>query len=170
LSGASKKERVDVLLVERGLAETRAKAQALVLAGEVVAGDRRVRQARHPHRGGPGAAAQGRRAEVVSRGGIKLEAALDHFALDVEGALCADIGASTGGFTDCLLQRGAKKVWSIDVGRAQLAREAPPGPAVVSREGINARALSDSELPRAGAGRGGRRQLHSRWRWCCRRW
>ena len=143
----TKKERVDVLLVERGLAETRAKAQALVLAGEVVADDRRVDK--------PGTRIdvdselrlKGEGLKFVSRGGLKLEAALDHFAIDVTQALCADVGASTGGFTDCLLQRGAKKVWAIDVGKAQLHEKLRQDPRVVSREGVNARALSEAELP-----------------------
>jgi 23S rRNA (cytidine1920-2'-O)/16S rRNA (cytidine1409-2'-O)-methyltransferase len=142
-----KKERIDILLVERGLAESRAKAQALVIAGEVVADDQRVDK--------PGTRIsveaelrlKGEGLKFVSRGGLKLEAALDHFKLDVEDALCADIGASTGGFTDCLLQRGAKKVWAIDVGKAQLHEKLRQDPRVISMEGVNARALSAAELP-----------------------
>ncbi len=147
MSRAPRRERIDVLLVERGLAESRAKAQALVLAGEVVADDQRVDK--------PGTRVsveaelrlKGEGLKFVSRGGLKLQEALDHFGIDVEGALCADIGASTGGFTDCLLQRGAKKVWAIDVGRAQLHEKLRKDPRVVSSEGVNARALSQAELP-----------------------
>lgn len=141
------KERLDVLLVERGLAPTRAKAQALVLAGQVVVDDRRVDK--------PGTRVareavlrlKGEVLRYVSRGGLKLEAALDRFGLDVTGALCADIGASTGGFTDCLLQRGAAKVYAIDVGTAQLHEKLRQDPRVISREGVNARQLPDDALP-----------------------
>jgi 23S rRNA (cytidine1920-2'-O)/16S rRNA (cytidine1409-2'-O)-methyltransferase len=83
----------------------------------------------------------------VSRGGLKLEAALRHFRLDVRGAVCADIGASTGGFTDCLLQAGAARVYALDVGRGQLHARLRSDPRVVLREGVNARHLGQSELP-----------------------
>ena len=90
--------------------------------------------------------------KYVSRGGLKLEAALDAFKLDPKGLVCADIGASTGGFTDCLLQRGAVKVHAIDVGKAQLHQKLRADPRVISREGINARHLTDEDLPeRVGA-------------------
>jgi 23S rRNA (cytidine1920-2'-O)/16S rRNA (cytidine1409-2'-O)-methyltransferase len=136
-----------VLLVERGLAETRAKAHALVLAGQVVVDDMRVDK--------PGTRVsieaelrlKGEVLKYVSRGGLKLEAALDAFALDPKGLVCADIGASTGGFTDCLLQRGAVKVHAIDVGKAQLHQKLRADPRVVSREGVNARHLTDDDLP-----------------------
>jgi 23S rRNA (cytidine1920-2'-O)/16S rRNA (cytidine1409-2'-O)-methyltransferase len=142
-----RKERIDVLLVERGLAESRARAQALVLAGEVVADDRRVDK--------PGALVS-REAEIrlkgealpyVSRGGLKLKAAIDRFQLDVRGRTCADIGASTGGFTDCLLQEGAAKVHAIDVGYGQLHARLRADERVVSRERVNARYLTDADLP-----------------------
>jgi 23S rRNA (cytidine1920-2'-O)/16S rRNA (cytidine1409-2'-O)-methyltransferase len=142
-----KKERIDVLLVERGLAESRAKAQALVLAGEVVADDQRVDKPGTRINVEAELRLKGEGLKFVSRGGLKLEAALDAFKLDVRDALCADIGASTGGFTDCLLQRGAKKVWAIDVGKAQLHEKLRQDPRVVSMEGVNARALSAAELP-----------------------
>ncbi len=141
-----KKERLDVLMVERGLAESRAKAQALVLAGQVVVGDKRVDK--------PGALVpadaeirlKGELARYVSRGGLKLEAALDRFGLDVAGRVCADIGASTGGFTDCLLQRGAAKVYAIDVGYGQLHEKLRQDGRVVSIERVNARHLTEAEL------------------------
>jgi len=143
----SRRERVDVLLVERGLAPSRAKAQALVLAGQVVVGDQRVDK--------PGAQVpvdaevrlKGEVLPYVSRGGLKLKGALDHFGLRVAGEVCADIGASTGGFTDCLLQEGATRVYAIDVGRAQLHEKLRQDPRVISREQVNARALTDEELP-----------------------
>ncbi len=142
-----KKERLDVLLVERGLAESRAKAQALVLAGQVVVDDQRADK--------PGARVpveaelrlKGVGLKFVSRGGLKLEAALQAFHLDVRGAVCADIGASTGGFTDCLLQRGAARVHAIDVGYGQLHEKLRKDPRVVSRERVNARHLTDEDLP-----------------------
>jgi 23S rRNA (cytidine1920-2'-O)/16S rRNA (cytidine1409-2'-O)-methyltransferase len=142
-----KKERLDVLLVEFGLAPTRAKAQALVLAGQVVVDDQRVDK--------PGTRVS-TEAEVrlkgvpmpyVSRGGLKLEAALRHFQLDVRGAVCADVGASTGGFTDCLLQAGAARVYALDVGRGQLHARLRSDPRVVLHEGVNARHLAPSDLP-----------------------
>jgi 23S rRNA (cytidine1920-2'-O)/16S rRNA (cytidine1409-2'-O)-methyltransferase len=142
-----RKERLDVLLVERGLAESRTKAQALVLAGQVVVGDQRVDK--------PGALVpveaelrlKGEVLPYVSRGGLKLKAALDHFQLEVKGAICADIGASTGGFTDCLLQHGAAKVHAIDVGYGQLHDKLRGDPRVRSRERVNARYLTDEDLP-----------------------
>ena len=142
-----RRERVDVLLVERGLAPSRAKAQALVLAGQVVVADQRVDK--------PGALVptdaelrlKGEVLPYVSRGGLKLKGALDAFQLRVAGEVCADIGASTGGFTDCLLQEGAVKVYAIDVGRAQLHEKLRQDPRVISREQVNARALADEDLP-----------------------
>lgn len=141
-----KKERLDVLLVDRGLAESRTKAQALILAGEVVVGDQRVDK--------PGTRVaveaelrlKGEGIKYVSRGD-QLEAAINRFGLDVRGKVCADIGASTGGFTDCLLQRGAARVYAIDVGWGQLHEKLRKDPRVVSRERVNARNLSPDELP-----------------------
>jgi 23S rRNA (cytidine1920-2'-O)/16S rRNA (cytidine1409-2'-O)-methyltransferase len=141
-----------VLLVEKGLAESRAKAQALVLAGQVVVDDNRVDK--------PGTRVsveaelrlKGEVLKYVSRGGLKLEAALDAFKLDPQSLVCADIGASTGGFTDCLLQRGATRVHAIDVGKAQLHQKLRADARVISREGVNARHLTDEDLPeRVGA-------------------
>jgi 23S rRNA (cytidine1920-2'-O)/16S rRNA (cytidine1409-2'-O)-methyltransferase len=138
---------VDVLLVEAGLAPTRARAQALVLAGQVVVEDQRVDK---PGARVPVEAAlrlKGEPMRYVSRGGLKLEAALRHFALDVRGAVGADIGASTGGFTDCLLQAGAARVHALDVGRGQLHSRLRSDPRVLSREGVNARYLTSECLP-----------------------
>jgi 23S rRNA (cytidine1920-2'-O)/16S rRNA (cytidine1409-2'-O)-methyltransferase len=142
-----KKERLDVLVVDKGLAESRTRAQALILAGQVVVDDQRVDK---PGTRVPVDAVvrlKGEGLKFVSRGGLKLEAALDHFHLDVTGAICADIGASTGGFTDCLLQRGAVKVHAIDVGYGQLHEKLRVDPRVISRERVNARHLTDEDLP-----------------------
>ena len=142
-----RKERLDVLVVERGLAESRTKAQALILAGQVVVGDQRVDK--------PGALVpveselrlKGEVLPYVSRGGLKLKAAMDRFGLDVRGKVAADIGASTGGFTDCLLQEGATHVHAIDVGYGQLHEKLRTDPRVRSRERVNARYLSAEDLP-----------------------
>jgi 23S rRNA (cytidine1920-2'-O)/16S rRNA (cytidine1409-2'-O)-methyltransferase len=142
-----KKERLDVLVVERGLAESRTRAQSLILAGQVVVGDQRVDK--------PGTRValdaeirlKGEALPFVSRGGLKLQAALDRFEVNVTGAICADIGASTGGFTDCLLQRGAVRVHAIDVGYGQLHEKLRKDGRVISRERVNARYLSDDDLP-----------------------
>ncbi len=139
------KRRVDQLLVERGLVPSREKAQALVLAGAVLAAGRKVAK--------PGQTVDGNAPlevlagpRYVSRGGFKLEAALDAFAVDVAGRVCADIGASTGGFTDCLLQRGAARVYAVDVGSGQLDWKLRNDPRVVVLEGVNARYLEPSRL------------------------
>lgn len=142
-----RKERVDVLVVERGLAESRTKAQALILAGQVVVDDQRVDK---PGSLVPVEAELRLKGEVlpyVSRGGLKLKAAMDRFGLDVSGRVCADIGASTGGFTDCLLQHGATRVHAIDVGYGQLHEKLRKDPRVRSRERVNARYLTAEDLP-----------------------
>nr|WP_225937299.1 TlyA family RNA methyltransferase [Myxococcus sp. RHSTA-1-4] len=138
---------MDVLVVERGLAESRTKAQALILAGQVVVDDQRVDK---PGTLVPLEAELRLKGEVlpyVSRGGLKLKAAIDRFGLDVKGRVCADIGASTGGFTDCLLQHGATRVHAIDVGYGQLHEKLRTDPRVRSRERVNARYLTDEDLP-----------------------
>ncbi|MFZ5917450.1 MAG: TlyA family RNA methyltransferase [Chloroflexota bacterium] len=135
------KKRLDVLLVERGLAESRNRAQRLILAGEVWQGDRVLDK---PGMQVVDTAAITVRAKMpfVSRGGLKLQAALDAFDIDVEGCVAADVGASTGGFTDCLLQRGTARVYTIDVGRAQLAWKLRTDPRVVVLERTNVRYLT----------------------------
>ena len=140
------KVRIDQLLVARGLAPSRARAQAVVLAGEVFVSGARidkagalvdadapvdVRMPDHPY---------------VSRGGVKLAGALDAFALDVTGMRCVDLGASTGGFTDCLLQRGAARVVAVDVGYGQLAHKLRTDPRVTVMERTNARALDAGDV------------------------
>jgi 23S rRNA (cytidine1920-2'-O)/16S rRNA (cytidine1409-2'-O)-methyltransferase len=145
---SAKKQRIDLLLVARGLAESRAKAQALVMAGAVVVGEQRVDKPGHlvaedvPLRVKEGAAPQ----RYVSRGALKLERALDAFAVDPRGWTCADLGASTGGFTDLLLQRGAARVHAVDVGYGQLHARLRADPRVVVRERANARLLGAEAL------------------------
>jgi 23S rRNA (cytidine1920-2'-O)/16S rRNA (cytidine1409-2'-O)-methyltransferase len=140
------KIRIDQLLVERGLVESREKAQALIIAGEVVVNGQKALKPGH-------SVAVDSRVEVlermpyVSRGGYKLAGALDHWALDVTGWICLDVGASTGGFTDCLLQRGAAKVWAIDVGHGQIAWKLRSDARVVVQEGVNARYLTPTDFP-----------------------
>jgi 23S rRNA (cytidine1920-2'-O)/16S rRNA (cytidine1409-2'-O)-methyltransferase len=142
----SDRKRLDVALVERGLAETRSRAQALVMAGRVTVDGAVIDKA--------GAAVSGRAAisvvqsaRYVSRGGEKLETAFERWQIDVAGERCLDVGASTGGFTDCLLQHGATEVVALDVGRAQLHERLRSDPRVHSMERVNARALTSDQLP-----------------------
>ena len=141
------KTRLDVALVERGLAETRAAAQRLVMAGLVFSGERRLEKAGLGI--GPDTALEvrGQPHPYVSRGGLKLEKALDHFAIPVTGRLALDVGASTGGFTDCLLQRGAAKVYAVDVGTNQLAWKLRSDQRVVSLEKTNMREVTRALIP-----------------------
>jgi 23S rRNA (cytidine1920-2'-O)/16S rRNA (cytidine1409-2'-O)-methyltransferase len=135
------KQRLDVMLVDRGLVESREKARALVLAGQVLVDGVRAPKPGH------GVAVDSRvelleRLPYVSRAGKKLEAALAGFVIDVTGKVCLDVGASTGGFTDCLIQRGAGRVYAIDVGKGQLDWRLRNDPRVIVREGLNARHLT----------------------------
>jgi len=141
------KVRADQLLVDRGLAESRARAQALILAGLVFSGERKLEKAGQLLAGDAPLEVRGRDHPWVSRGGIKLAHALDHFGWDVAGAVALDVGASTGGFTDVLLQRGATKVFAIDVGTNQLAWKLRSDPRVVSLERTNARYLGRDQVP-----------------------
>jgi 23S rRNA (cytidine1920-2'-O)/16S rRNA (cytidine1409-2'-O)-methyltransferase len=134
------KPRLDRLLVERGLAESREKAQALIMAGHVMIDGQKARKPGHT----VDAACDIQIAErpaYVSRGGVKLAHALEHFAIPVDGLICLDVGASTGGFTDCLLARGALRVHAVDVGKGQLDWKLRNDPRVVLHEGLNARYL-----------------------------
>jgi len=143
------KRRIDLLLAERGLAESREKAARLILAGDVMVDGRRLDKAGALVSTDAEIDVRGR-APYVSRGGEKLVHALDAFRIDVRGKICADVGASTGGFTDCLLQRGASKVFAIDVGSGQLDVKLRKDPRVVVMEQMNARALDPrlfSEVP-----------------------
>ena len=141
------KTRLDVALVERGLAETRAAAQRLVMAGLVFSGERRLDKAGQAVAGETPLEVRGQPHPYVSRGGLKLERALDAFAIPVEGRIALDVGSSTGGFTDCLLQRGAAKVYAVDVGTNQLAWKLRTDPRVVSMEKTNIRDITRAEIP-----------------------
>ncbi|MEM1418487.1 MAG: TlyA family RNA methyltransferase [Myxococcota bacterium] len=146
------KKRADVLLHERGLAESRAKAQALILAGVVYRGEGfevRVEKAGEKLPEAEPLEVRGERLPYVSRGGLKLAGALDAFGLDPRGWVAADFGASTGGFTDCLLQRGAARVYAIDVGYGQLHHRLRTNGRVVVMERTNARHLGPENLPEA---------------------
>ncbi len=146
MSKASK-ERLDKLLLRRGLAETRKKAQALIMAGLVYVNDKRVDKAGTQVSQEAKIEIRGSACPFVSRGGLKLAHALKEFGLKVQGLICIDIGASTGGFTHCLLQEGAQKVYAIDVGHGQLHWRLRQDPRVINMEGINARYLTPQDLP-----------------------
>jgi 23S rRNA (cytidine1920-2'-O)/16S rRNA (cytidine1409-2'-O)-methyltransferase len=141
------KTRLDVALVERGLAETRAAAQRLVMAGLVFSGERRLDKAGQAVADETPLEVRGQPHPYVSRGGLKLERALDFFSIPVEGRIALDVGSSTGGFTDCLLQRGAAKVYAVDVGTNQLAWKLRTDPRVVSMEKTNIREVTRAEIP-----------------------
>jgi len=141
----AEKLRLDQLILDRGLADSPEQAFALILAGKILVDGQRSDKPGH------GVAVDSRvevleRMPYVSRGGMKLAAALDHFAIDVAGRTCLDVGSSTGGFTDCLLQRGAARVWAVDVGQGQLDWKLRNDPRVVVREGVNARYLQPADF------------------------
>ena len=140
------KARADVLLVERGLVDSRARAQALILAGKVFSGTRRIDKAGEAIADGMSLEVRGADHPYVSRGGLKLEHALQHFQLSPEGRVCLDIGASTGGFTDVLLRNGASIVHAIDVGHGQLAWKLRSDPRVLVHEKTNARHLEFARI------------------------
>lgn len=143
--------RIDQLLVERELVESRHKAQALILAGQVLADEQKVEKPGRKVDANADIRLIGQRAKFVSRAGFKLEAAMDEFDVSVDGLVCLDVGASTGGFTDCLLQRGATKVYAIDVGTNQLHWKIRQDPRVEVRERVNARHLKPGDLPEPAA-------------------
>jgi len=140
-----KKERADALLVARGLCESREQAKRLILAGEVRSGDRVVDKPSSQFAADAPLEVK-ERPKYVGRGGLKMEGALAAFGIAPEGWTCLDIGASTGGFTDCLLQHGAAKVHAIDVGTNQLAYKLRTDPRVVAKEQFNARGLEVGTL------------------------
>jgi 23S rRNA (cytidine1920-2'-O)/16S rRNA (cytidine1409-2'-O)-methyltransferase len=148
MSERTKRTRADQLLVDLKLAPTRSRAQALLLAGRVYASERRVDKAGTMLPVDCPLEVRGQ-ARFVSRGGDKLDAALDDLGTEVKDLVAADLGASTGGFTDCLLQRGARRIYAIDVGRGQLAQQLRSDPRVVNMEGVNARHLTAESLPEA---------------------
>jgi 23S rRNA (cytidine1920-2'-O)/16S rRNA (cytidine1409-2'-O)-methyltransferase len=144
-----KRERIDKLLVEQGLADSRTKAQAMVMAGVVLVDEQRVEKPSQQFdptstiriKGGDDPTSR-----YVGRGGLKLEAALREFQVNVRGLICLDVGASTGGFTDCLLQHGVAKVVALDVGHNQIDWRLRNDPRVDVREGVNARYLSPEDF------------------------
>lgn len=141
-----KKERLDVLLLNKGLAESRAKAQAIIMEGLVFVGGQRAFKPGTPTDLEAQIEVRGKLCPYVSRGGLKLEKALDFFGVSPEGFVCSDSGASTGGFTDCLLQKGAKKVYAIDVGYGQLAWKIREDPRVVVMERTNIRNVTPEQI------------------------
>ena len=143
----SHKRRADLALVERGLAPSRARAQALIIEGLVWCGDRVVEKAGEWVLADAPLRVTGEDHPYVGRGGVKLAAALDAFGIDPRGAVCLDVGASTGGFTDCLLQRGAARVWAVDVGYGQLAWSLRTDPRVRVIERANIRKLDRAAIP-----------------------
>lgn len=144
-----KRERIDKLLVERGLAQSRTKAQALIMAGVVLVNEQRVVKPSDLAAMDAPIRIKGAddpTSRYVGRGGVKLEAALSGFAVEVQDRVCLDVGASTGGFTDCLLQHGAARVVSVDVGHNQLDWRLRNDPRVEVREGLNARYLKSEDF------------------------
>ncbi len=143
----SSRVRLDQLLVQRGFCETRAKAQARILAGEVLVEDRPVTKAGTAVDEAATIRLRGEPLPFVGRGGLKLAGALDQWAIDPTGLVCFDAGSSTGGFTDCLLQRGAAKVYAVDVGTNQLHWKLRSDPRVISMEQVNLRTWDPAAIP-----------------------
>ena len=143
----STKERLDVALVARGLAETRAKAQASIMSGIVYVNGQKVDKAGTPVAADAVLEVRGHTLRYVSRGGLKLEKAMAAFPITLTDCICADIGASTGGFTDCMLQNGAARVYAVDVGYGQLDWKLRNDPRVVCLERTNARYLDHEQVP-----------------------
>ncbi len=141
-----RKRRLDLLLVERGLFPTRSQAEAAIREGRVKVGGKAVEKPGTPVDPSSEVTVE-KEMPFVSRGGVKLAHALDRLGINPEGKTCLDVGAGTGGFTDCLLKRGARKVYAVDVGRGQLAWKIRTDPRVVVRERVNARYLSREEVP-----------------------
>lgn len=142
-----KKVRIDRLLVEKGLVSSREKAQALIMAGCVFIGDTEISKPGHAVADDVEIRIKGEDHPYVSRGGVKLAHALENFKIDVRDLVCLDVGASTGGFTDCLLQSGAKKVYAVDVGYGQLAMKLQNDPRVVIIDRQNIRFIQSDQLP-----------------------
>ena len=140
------KRRIDQLLVERGYSESRHRAQALLMAGRILVEEQKVEKAGQMVEEDAEIRVLGQ-LPFASRAGAKLQAALDHFGISVAGCVCADLGASTGGFTDCLLQNGACKVFAFDVGKGQLHWKLQSDPRVIVRDEFNVRNLKPEDLP-----------------------
>ena len=143
------KKRLDVLLFEKGMAESRQKAQAIIMSGQVFVDEQRVDKAGAAVDEAARIEVRGQTLDYVSRGGLKLEKAMSTFPISLKGAVCADIGASTGGFTDCMLQNGAVKVYAVDVGYGQLAWKLRSDERVVCMERTNARYLTREQISEA---------------------
>ena len=141
------KKRLDVLLVEQGYFDSRQKAQATIMSGLVFVGGQRVDKAGAPVAEDAQIEVRGKAIPYVSRGGLKLEKAMKVFPISLEGRLCADIGASTGGFSDCMLQNGAAKVYAVDTGYGKLDWKIRSDPRVVALERTNARYLTREQIP-----------------------
>ena len=141
------KKRLDVAMVEQGLAESRQKAQAIIMAGQVYVNGQKVDKAGAPVTEDAAIEVRGKTLRYVSRGGLKLEKAMQLWPITLNGFVCADIGASTGGFTDCMLQNGAEKVYAVDVGYNQLDWRLRTHPQVVCMERTNVRYLTAEQIP-----------------------
>ena len=141
------KERLDVLLVKKNLAESREKAKAVIMAGIVYVDDQKEDKAGSMFEETAKIEVRGSTLKYVSRGGLKLEKAMTHFGVTLDQKICMDVGASTGGFTDCMLQNGAVKVYSVDVGHGQLAWKLRTDPRVVCMEKTNIRYVTPEEIP-----------------------
>lgn len=142
-----KKERLDCALVSRGFAESREKAKAIIMSGIVYVNNQKCDKAGDTVKPDDNIEVRGETLKYVSRGGLKLEKAMNSFSISLDGCICADIGASTGGFTDCMLQNGAKKVYSIDVGYGQLAWKLRTDERVVNLERTNFRYVTREQVP-----------------------
>ena len=140
------KERLDVLLVQRGMAASREKAKAMIMAGEILVDGEREDKAGSMFPDTVTITQKGRPLPYVSRGGLKLEKAMTHFGLDLTGKICMDVGASTGGFTDCMLQNGAVKVYAVDVGHGQLDWKLRQDPRVICMEKTNIRYVTPEDI------------------------
>ena len=165
------KIRLDKALVERGLVQSRERAQALILAGRVLVAEQKVEKPGTPVAEDAALRVVGEDLKYVSRGGLKLERALEYWGISLEGRACVDVGASTGGFTDCMLQHGALSVLAVDTGYGQIAHKLRVDPRVRLMERCNARLLAKGELVARGQGTGYRMKAASRsifWRWMCR--
>lgn len=143
------KKRLDVLMTERALAESRQKAQAIIMAGQVYVNGQKVDKAGAPVGEDAQIEVRGKTLAYVSRGGLKLEKAVKRWPIQLSGTVCADIGSSTGGFTDCMLQQGAEKVYAVDSGYNQLDWRLRNDPRVVCMERTNARYLTQEQIPEA---------------------
>lgn len=141
------KKRLDVAMVEQGLAESRQKAQAIIMAGQVYVNGQKVDKAGAPVTEDAAIEVRGKTLRYVSRGGLKLEKAMKVFPIGLEGKICADIGASTGGFSDCMLQNGASKVYAVDTGYGKLDWKIRSDPKVIPLERTNARYLTHEQVP-----------------------